>query len=85
MKKRFNNIPVKLIGKPGDVIAEKWVNIAVWGPQLVLDVLSSKDIAAIVNTNSLNPGKHVLAAKIGLPNDVSLLQVSPPKFHVTVK
>lgn len=85
IKKRFNKVSVKLIGKPGDTVAEKRVNITVWGPQLVLDVLSSKDIAAIINTTNLKPGKHVLGAEIGLPNDVSLLQMSPSKFHVTVK
>jgi len=83
----LENIPVTgLPDAAGAQISPATITLTVSGPEGVVNsVENSPDFSVSIDLNDLSPGTYSLTAAIHLPVQVSLDQVSPEQFSVTIK
>jgi YbbR domain-containing protein len=83
----LENIPVTGLPDAVDAqISPATITLTVSGPEAVVNAVENRlDFSVTIDLNDLSPGTYSLNAAIHLPVQVSLDQVSPEQFSVTIK
>ncbi len=87
-EKTFENIPVKILGKPSSLshisVEPAQVNLALQGPSKDLEAVKDKNILAYVEISDLAEGTHDVPLQTLLPDSV-FLKGNPPVVKLTIQ
>ena len=79
----FHNFPTNLEIDSANVTE---VQVRVRGPERLIHRLQAADVRAEVNLASVRPGEQTFdlnAGQVHVPQDLQVVQVAPPQFHVS--
>ncbi len=78
-------VPDHVVGLYAYTINPAEITVFIRGWATIVDVISPSDIRAIVSTKGLEPGRHAVVPKIGVPQGIKVLSIAPPKVNVLVE